>query len=70
MSDKTLTVDIEGAKATTHATPQAPELAPLAALSDADLKARCDAAWALVLAYGAEMRRRIGEVVESGEIPF
>lgn len=61
---------IEGAKATTHTTPQTPELAPLSALSDADLEARCDAAWALVLAYGAEIRRRAGEFAELGEIPF
>ncbi len=50
--------------------PQTPELAPLAALSDADLKARYDAAWALVLAYGEEIRRRAGEAVQSELIPF
>ncbi len=50
--------------------PQTPELAPLAALSDTDLKARYDAAWALVLAYGEEIRRRAGEAVQSELIPF
>ncbi len=55
---------------TTHDPAESPELAPLAALSDADLKARYDASWALVLAYGEEIRRRAGEVVQSKLIPF
>lgn len=47
-----------------------PTTTDVEALTD-DVKARYDAAWALVLAYGAEIRRRIGEVVvQSEEIPF
>jgi len=50
--------------------PSTPVSVSLAALSDTDLKARCEAAWSHLFVYLDELRRRAGIVVQSEEIPF